>query len=104
MTQTTEQSPYADQEETARVQRAHKRADDIRGLYVHVMIYLVVNAGLFVIDAVSGDGWWFYWPLLGWGIGLGAHAVAVFSDRFLGAEWEERKVEQILHRGDARRR
>jgi len=46
---------------------------------------------------VTGSGWWFYWPLLGWGIALAAHAYRVFglSSRF-GPEWEERKVRELM--------
>lgn len=80
-------------------ERAHARVEELRGFYVHVMIYLVVNTGLFLIDLVSGSGWWFFWPMLGWGIGLGAHAVAVYAGGSrLGPEWEERKIRQLLER------
>lgn len=98
MTQTTDRSDYDE-----RVKLARKRVEDIRGFYVHLMIYLTINAGLLLLDAVLGDGWWFYWVAIPWGIGLAAHAVAVFSDRIFGAEWEARKVDKILRREEARR-
>lgn len=34
----------------------------------HLITWAVVNAGLFLVDLLSGGGWWFFWPLLGWGI------------------------------------
>ena len=40
---------------------------------------MVIIAGLFVIDLATGDGWWFYWAAIGWGIGLAWRALAVFG-------------------------
>jgi len=47
----------------------------------------------------SSERFWFYWPLLGWGIGLVAHGIGVFGlSGFLGADWEERKIKQIMEK------
>lgn len=77
--------------------RARKRAEELQGLFIHTIVFVVINAGLFFIDAVTGNGWWAYWPLLGWGIGYAIHVlvtvVPVFSD-----EWVERRAEQIAHK------
>lgn len=48
-----------------------------RAFASHALTWAIVNAGLFLIDVLSGPGWWFFWPLLSWGIfvamqGLGA--------------------------------
>jgi hypothetical protein len=81
----------------ARLAWARQRANELRGFYTHLGTYLFVNLLLFVVDVVTGSGWWFYWPLLGWGIALAAHAYRVFglSSRF-GPEWEERKVRELM--------
>jgi len=40
---------------------------------------------------------WFYWPLLGWGIGIAIHGLSVFVfGQFFGSEWEERKIKEIM--------
>jgi hypothetical protein len=44
----------------------------IKAFYIHASTFVLVNIGLFVINLLTGGGWWFYWPLIGWGIGLGA--------------------------------
>ncbi|MGL4552510.1 MAG: 2TM domain-containing protein [Gemmataceae bacterium] len=50
-----------------------------RGFYIHLANYLIVNALLVVINLLtSPDRLWFYWPVLGWGIGIAFHAAAVF--------------------------
>ena len=81
--------------------RARRRAEELQGFYIHLIVYLVVNAGLFAINALTrGDNgpWWFYWPLLGWGIGLLVHAAVVFFGVF-SEDWKERKAQEILARG-----
>ncbi|HZD79095.1 MAG TPA: 2TM domain-containing protein [Actinomycetota bacterium] len=90
-----------------RLDAARKRAEEIQGFYVHLIVYVVVNAGLFTINALSrGDSgvWWFYWPLAGWGIGLLIHAATTYLGVF-SEDWKERKARQLFereHHGSAR--
>lgn len=51
--------------EEARIISARKKRF-LQSIYT----YVVVNAGLFVIDIMSGPGWWVQWILAGWGIAL----------------------------------
>jgi hypothetical protein len=47
-----------------------------------VYTYVVVNSGLFLIDIMSGPGWWVQWVLAGWGIALALGARrALMPDR-----------------------
>lgn len=78
-----------------RYTKAKERAEQIQGLLVHLTVYVVVNAGLFTIDALTGGGWWFFWPLLGWGIGLAVHAMTVFIPVFSPGWAEERARRQL---------
>jgi hypothetical protein len=42
---------------------------------------------------------WFYWPLLGWGIGLFFHGMSVFVfSKFPGKQWEERKIKEVMNK------
>jgi len=67
-------------------EKAKKRVEEIKGFYTHAIVYVCVNIVLFLINFfLSPGGWWFYWPLLGWGIGLFFHAMGVFVfNRFPG--------------------
>ena len=70
-----------------------------QGFYVHAIAFVGVNIGLFTINTLAGGAWWFFWPLMGWGIGLGAHALTVFGfggGGPLGRDWEEHKTKEIL--------
>jgi hypothetical protein len=52
---------------------------DIRGVAVHLFVYLAVNAFLIVVNlTTSPETLWSIWPLLGWGLGLAAHAWLVY--------------------------
>src|SRR3712207_6616102 len=71
--------------------RARARVQELKGFYTHATAYVLVNIGLFVINLLTGGGWWYYWPLLGWGIGLGVHALSVFGFSGggpFGQDWE----------------
>lgn len=49
-----------------------------QGFWVHLAIYLAVNTLLvFIWAAGPRDYFWPVWPMLGWGIGVVAHAAAV---------------------------
>ena len=46
---------------------------------IHFAAYLAVNILLIVINLATTPGkYWFYWPLLGWGVGIAGHAYGVF--------------------------
>jgi hypothetical protein len=79
---------------------AKKRVEELKGFYTHIAVYATFNLFLFMIDFLSNrEHWWFYWPLLGWGIPLAIHAVVMFGieGRF-GKRWEERKLRELVSR------
>lgn len=87
-------------EEQIKYQRAKERVKELKGFYVHITLYVIVNTGLFIVNMVASPGnLWFYWPLLGWGIGVIVHAFSVFGfGRLFGADWEEKKVREIMEK------
>jgi hypothetical protein len=86
--------------EETKYQKAKERVEAIKGLYIHLTVYVIVNLILFSINMiVSPDGLWFLWPLTGWGIGLAFHALTVFGfSRAFGADWEERKIRELMEK------
>jgi len=81
-------------------EKAKKRVEEIKGFYSHLIAYVAVNIVLVIINLVTSRGvLWFYWPLLGWGIGLFFHAMGVFVfSKFPGNQWEERKIKEIMEK------
>jgi hypothetical protein len=60
-------------------ERAIRRIRAKRGFRVHFAVYLAVNALLVAIWAMTSTAYfWPVWPMLGWGIGVVAHAVSVY--------------------------
>jgi holo-[acyl-carrier protein] synthase len=59
--------------------RSSSRLDMRLAFYHDLTAYLLVNAGLVAIWALSGAGnFWPIWPMLGWGIGIGIHASKLY--------------------------
>jgi hypothetical protein len=88
-----------------RYEGALKRAKEIKEFYVHLGVYVIVNSALFAINMISNpDTLWFYWPALGWGIGLTIHAFSLLTEgRILDETWEDRKAREIMRRDERRR-
>ena len=86
-------------------EKAKKRVEEIKGFYTHAIAYVCVNTVLFLINFfISPGSWWFYWPLLGWGIGLFFHAMGVFVfNRFPSKKWEDRKIEELMEEMDEKK-
>lgn len=77
--------------------RRHVRA--IKGFYTHAATYCIVIGALFLIDLATPGRWWFFWPGIGWGIGLAVHALSVFGlGAWLGRDWEERKIRELIEK------
>lgn len=59
---------------------AIERLKSRRDFKTHAAAYVIVNAGLVVLWALSGAGYfWPIWAILGWGIGLAFNAWAVYG-------------------------
>ena len=80
--------------------RALKHVRKVRRFYMHLTQYVVVIAGLAVVNLVTYPKvLWFIWPALGWGIGVAAHGMTIFNlVPFLDGAWERRQVEKYLGR------
>lgn len=89
-------SPLQDERTLA---EAKRQVAAIKGFYVHLVVFTAVLLGLLLIDLGTGRGWWVHWVLMGWGIGIVVHALAVYGrkPRFV-ADWEQRKLRQIMNR------
>ena len=49
------------------------------GFRIHLIVYAAVNLLLLAINLFTDRAHlWFYWPLIGWGLGLMGHALLVY--------------------------
>lgn len=74
---------------------ARKRVQDKKDFLNHLAVYIVVNAALVIIWAITtGPGYaWFIWPMFGWGIGIVFHGLSVFVFDRQGS-WERSEIEK----------
>ena len=99
-TLTSEQDMPATKTTSPDEQLALAKVRKIKGFYIHLIQYVVVIGVLAVINlATHPSKLWFFWPAMGWGIGIVAHAAATFEViPFFGAEWEKKQIEKQLGR------
>ena len=82
-------------------EKAKKRVEELRKFYGNLVTYTVINVILIIINLVTSPGsLWFYWVTIFWGIAILLHAskVFVFRGKFLGEEWEEKKIKEIMEK------
>ena len=85
-----------------KLENARKHVKRIKGFYTHVLVFVLVNVFIIFSNAIA-DGKGFndmdnYYTAFFWGFGLLAHGLSVFGgELFLGRNWEERKIQEILN-------
>ncbi len=79
--------------------RAKRRVERLKGFYIHLSVYILVNIMLFIINLLSNAGnWWFLYPLGGWGIGVLVHGITTLAYGNFGADWEEKKIKEYMEK------
>ena len=82
--------------ESMAYERASRRVKDLKGFYSNLISYcLVIPFLIFINLRTSPEYYWFWWPMLGWGVGLSLNAIKVFG---ISSNWEERQIQKILDR------
>lgn len=81
--------------------RARRKAKEIKGFYINLTLYLTtVPIIIFVNLTFSPEFHWFWFSAAGWGIGVLVHAMGTFGFPFLGKNWEERKLKELIEKLD----
>ena len=80
-------------------QQARDRVATKLSFFLHLAVYVVVNVLLVVVNLLTvPEHLWFYWPMLGWGIGVIAHGAGVLLyfkwGSFVG-RMEERELRRL---------
>jgi hypothetical protein len=90
----------ANYNEEERYYQAKKQVNDIKGFYGNLIAYIIFNGFFLILNLItSPNELWFFWPLLGWGIGVLFHGMKVFNySPFLGKNWEERKIKELMEK------
>lgn len=73
--------------------KAKERVEKIKGFYGNLMSYCFVVPILMIINLSHGGFQWFWFPMMGWGMGVLFHAFETFG---YGKSWEDKKIQEIL--------
>jgi sensor histidine kinase YesM len=82
--------------ENMALMKAKERVENLKGFYGNLISYCCVIPILVFINLNTGGFQWFWFPLLGWGLGVSFHALETFG---YGKSWEEKKIQEILNKG-----
>lgn len=76
---------------------AKDRVEKLKSFYGNLISYCIVIPVLIIINLNTSNYQWFWYPMLGWGLGVTFHALETFG---FGKSWEERKIQQLLENED----
>lgn len=75
--------------------KAKERVEKLKGFYGNLISYCCVIPVLIFINLSTGGFQWFWFPMMGWGMGICFHAFDTFG---YGKSWEDKKIQQILNK------
>ncbi len=89
-----------------KLHRAKKRVEELKGLFIHSTVYIVINSFILVNIYLRSNNegeifwkWKHFFVLFFWGIGLGFHAVnALNYNPFFSKKWEERQIQKYMEK------
>ncbi len=85
-------------EDYKKAYREIKKEEAKRGFFVHLVVYIFVNILLVVINFLySPKDIWFFYPLIGWGIGISMHYL-------FGVRWIEKELKEMEAKAEYRAR
>lgn len=85
-------------DENNRYIQARKRVEKMKEFYSNLTAYVIIIPLLaFINYKTYWQFKWFYFPMIGWGIGILFHFMDAFGyNFFIGKNWEERKIREFM--------
>lgn len=93
---------------TDKMIRAKKRVDELKGFYIHAVVYVLVNIFISTVTVwarVAGGESFMeaffsfasFSTAIFWGIGLAFHAAKIYNfGPFFSRDWEERQIKKYM--------
>jgi hypothetical protein len=76
--------------------KAKKGVEEIKGFYGNLIAYTVVNIGFLTINLLTSPSHlWFFWSLLGWGIGVFSRYESLLIICHLGKTGKSKKLKSL---------
>lgn len=89
---------YDENLENSKYVRAIERVEKLKEFYQNLASYIIVIPILIYINLEFSPFFhWFWFPMIGWGIGIIFHWLEANNyNIFLGKNWEEKKIKEIM--------
>ena len=103
LTQKTKTMRTPDVQQNNKYIRAVERVEEIKGFYSSLIAYCIVIPFLIFIyfKYTPNSIQWFWFPIMGWGIGLIFQGLKAFNyNPILGSNWEDRKIQEYMNEED----
>ena len=89
-------NPYTPSQEQLAYEKAAKRVEELKGFYGNLISYCIFIPFLIFINFQTSPKYhWFWWPMLGCGIGVISHGIKTFG---IGTDWEERQIKKYMEK------
>ena len=87
---------FSPSQEQSAYEKAAKRVEELKGFYGNLISYCIFIPFLIFINFQTSPKYhWFWWPMLGWGIGVISHGIKTFG---IGTDWEERQIKKYMEK------
>ncbi|UMB60735.1 2TM domain-containing protein [Lutibacter sp. A80] len=98
LTQRTKIMKTSENIEASKYLKAVEQVEEIKGFYSSLLAYCIVIPMLIYINLTYIPQFhWFWFPMLGWGIGMTVQGFKAFGpNKLLGKNWEERKIKEFM--------
>lgn len=78
---------------------ARQRIKAKQEFFRHLVFFLIFSVFMVLLNAaVDWGDWWFYWPIMGWGIAVAFHYLDVFGfsleDERIDRDWQGRTIDR----------
>lgn len=80
---------------------AKKKVKKKKEFYDHLGVFISVGLFFLAINLFKYENterFWFYWPMLPWGIGLMIHYFSTFGLPGLSSDWEEKELRKEINK------
>ena len=76
-----------------------EKVENLREFYEHLTIYTIVNFFIYLTDILNpSKAFELHKISILWGVFILFHAAATFFEIFFGADWEEKKIKQLINK------
>ena len=85
----------------ANYKKAYQKTQELKSFYHSLILYLIIMSGLVYIwyEYSSNTIQWFWFPAIGWGLGLFFQGLRIYDRNILfGSRWEQNQIKRYMEK------